>query len=160
MRLSTSLCWVFGLWVAAGVEAGMGGGPPGPLLLMGVAAGLQAGPLAGMLIGTGAGLIDAALCGRDAFLLVALGLLGGLAASQVSRWFANTHLLVGVVAAALISFLLVLPLGAVMRLPLGALLLFALCRAGYNALWMIAIYGIVLVVSQRGSKQVSSGEIL
>jgi hypothetical protein len=158
MRLSTSLLWVLGLWIAAGLEAGLAGGPPGPLLLVGAAAGLHAGPVAGIIVGACAGVIDAALCGRDAFPLILLGVLGGLAASQLTRWFARTHLLVGVAAAMLLSFLWAFTLGLGMHLPPGVIFLIALRRTGVNALWMIAIYGIVLVASRR-SIPMHSGEI-
>lgn len=144
------LGWIAGLWVAAGVEAAWGGGMPGPLLLVALAAGLWAGPVAGVLVGAGAGLCDAALFGHNLLLTGAVGMACGGGASLVAKWFARRNLLVALLTAACFT-LLSMPLLTWSSFYHPANLMWAvLRRACENALWMIPIYGILLL-SFRGS---------
>lgn len=153
MRLSSVLSWGCGIWVAAGVEAAFGGGMPGPLLLTALAAGLWAGGEMGLLVGVGAGLCGAALCGQQVILWVALCALAGMGASILTRWFSRRHLLVGVFTAVSISLVLTFFLALSVHHPLHAAVSLALWRSGVNALWMCAIYGIVLIASARGTQR-------
>ena len=157
MRWYAVLGWMAGLWVAAGVQAAWGGGMPGPVLLLAVMAGLWAGPVAGMLAGAGAGMCDAVLSGQALGMPAVAGLLCGAGAGLLATWCARRHPLIAVGAAIIVSVPLCLVYGR-HDLPLRALLLFAARRAAVNALWMICIYGIVLLVSPRRSPELIYGK--
>ena len=144
-----------GLWVAAGAEAAWGGGMPGPLLLVALAAGLWSGPRAGLLAGTAAGVCDAALFGQNLLVYGVLGMASGGGASLLTRWLSRHHLLVAVLCALVVSVLLSLLLGwSSYHHPTSATLA-ALGRGGENSLWMIAIYGILLVGNYASSMMMS-----
>ena len=147
MRFTTVLAWGGGIWAAAGVEAARGGGVPGPLLLLGVAAGLWGGPTAGLIVGALAGWCSAALCGRDRWLLTLLSMGAGLLASAVPLWAARRNVLVGVLTALLCTLLVAGALTLLGGGSFSAAARFAAWRSGENGLWMIPIYGIVLLVS-------------
>lgn len=158
MRLWEPLAWIAGLWLAAGAEAAWGGGMPGPLLLIALTAGLCAGTRAGLLVGVGAGLCDAALCGRDLIPLALLGMLCGGVAGLLPRWFSSRHLLVGMGTAFVMSLGVSLTWAIGAGNPSPAALLAVLQRGGVNVLWMFAIYGIVLVISFRRANNLLRGE--
>ncbi len=149
MRWGAVLGWGLGLWVAAGCEAAWGGTYPGPLFLLALAAGLAAGPAAGLGVGFAAGLCTAILCGRDLFPLVLCGMISGGLAGIVPRWFSARNILIGIGVAFLASTLVSLGWLLPWRLPAGTLLLHAVRHGGVAALWMFAIYGIVLVIYTR-----------
>jgi len=157
MTWFTILAWIAALWLAAGIEAAWGGGMPGPLLLVALAAGLWSGPRAGLAIGAAAGLCDAALFGGSVFSLGLLGMACGGAAGLLTPWLSRQHLLVGLFAALVISFLVGLPLGWPHYSHFTGAMLAALGRSGENLLWMIPIYGIVLLAS-RSSNSPLRGE--
>lgn len=124
---------------------------PGPLLLLALLAGLWSGIGAGMLVGAGAGLCDAALSGHWLVAFMLIGMVCGAGAGVMSDWVAHRHPLVGVTVAVVTSFLLCLIFGLFMHLSSHELLLFAARRAGINALWMLLISGIMFIVSPRRS---------
>lgn len=130
---------------------------PGPMLLVALAVGLWSGPRAGTVVGAGAGICDAALFDENCMLLGFIGMACGGAAGLLTPWLSRRHLLVGMAAALVISFLA----GLLLRWPhhrqLTDAVLAALGRGGENALWMIPIYGIVLLVF-RGEKPALRGE--
>ncbi len=135
-----------------------GHGVPGPVFLMAVAAGLWAGPVFGLFIGTVAGLVDAIL-GSQAFIpITLLTMLCATAAGFLPRWVSRRHLLIGLLAAFVSSFLAGAVLALLAGRPMPALFSFAVRRACENALWMIPIYGIVLVISFRRSDTVYHGD--
>jgi hypothetical protein len=148
MSWLSALAWVAGLWLAAGVEAAWGGGMPGPLLLVALAAGLWSGARAGLLVGAGAGLCDAALFGGNVVLLGFLGMVSGGAAGVLTPWFSRQHLLVGLLTALAVTFFVGLLLGWPQHHHFADSVLAALARGGENALWMIPIYGMVLLGSR------------
>ena len=143
--------WTAGVWVAAGVQAACGGGMPGPLLLLALMAGLWSGIGAGMLVGLGAGLCDAALSGHALIPLAFLGMACGAGAGALSGWVAHRHPLVSAMAAVVTSLLICLTFGLLRHLSSHELLFFALRRAGENALWMLLISGIIFILSPRRS---------
>lgn len=149
MSALKALGWVIGLWVAAGVEAAWHGGLPGPMLLVALAAGLLVSPTAGMILGVLAGVGETALFGGPVLLNGTLGLLCGLAGGVIARWCAPRNLFVGVGAALLLSFPATLLVSWSSYSLLSDAALMALRRSGENALWMTAIYGIVLLLSHR-----------
>jgi len=149
MAVIRALAWVAGVWLAAGAEAAWSGGMPGPMLLVAVAAGLLVGPAAGMLLGVLAGISEAALFGGSILLQGLLGLGCGGCASLIARWCAPRHLLVAAATAAVLSFPAALLAGWPHYHQPAAVALAALRRSGENALWMVAIYGIVLLLSHR-----------
>jgi hypothetical protein len=149
MRWSAVLGWGVGLWVATGCEAVWGGSNPGPLFLLALSAGLVHGPAAGLGIGFAAGLGSAVLCGRDLLPLVLCGMAGGALAGLVPRWFSARNVLIGVLLAFLTTTVLNLAWMLPLHLPAGRLLRTAASHGGMQALWMFAIYGIVLIVSAR-----------
>ncbi|MHB9107290.1 MAG: hypothetical protein ACYDCO_09585 [Armatimonadota bacterium] len=157
MTWISALAWIAGLWLAAGIEAAWGGGMPGPLLLVALAAGLWSGPRAGMIIGAGAGVCDAVLFGGNFMLLGFIGSAGGGAAGLLTPWLSKRHLLVGLAAALVFSFLIGLLLGWPHHRHLAGTVLSALGRGGENSLWMIPIYGIVLLAF-RGEHTSLRGE--
>lgn len=159
MRFSSLSAWCVGIWLAAGVQLAAGGGMPGPVFLVAIAAGVWAGLPTGLVVGTLAGLCEALLGQQDFISLAMLTMLSGAAAGLLTRWFARTHLLVGMLAALLTSCIVTLTLGVVHGRPTLAALLFALRRGGENTLWMIPIYGIVLVVSLQRTSSDRRGEI-
>jgi len=156
MRFTAMLAWAGGIWVAAGVEAARGGGAPGPLFLLAVAAGLWAGLPAGLVTGALVGLCSATLCGRDLCWFIILGMAAGGLASILPTWMSNRHLLVGILSAAVISFPIALLTALHAGLPVGSWLWLSALRSGENALWMIPIYGIVLLASPRQESIVES----
>ncbi len=135
-----------------------GRGVPGPVFLVAVAAGLWAGPLTGLLIGTAAGLTDAMLGSQTFIATPLLCMACATATGLLSRWLARRHLLVGVFAACVTSLLAAGALAALSGRPAPALVSFAVFRAGENTLWMIPIYGIVLVMSWQRSTAGMRGE--
>jgi|GEM_PF-1956171 len=157
MTWFSALAWIAGLWLAAGIEAAWGGGMPGPLLLVALAAGLWAGTRTGLLMGAAAGMCGAALFGGNVFFLGLLGMACGGAAGLLTPWLSRHHLLVGLFAALAVS----LPVGLLLGWPhhrhFAGAALAALGRSGENLLWMIPIYGIVLLASQ-GSNSTLRGE--
>jgi hypothetical protein len=124
---------------------------PGPLLLLGVAAGLWAGPAAGLIVGALAGWCSAALCGRDLWTLTLLSMAAGALASAVPLWAARRHVLVGVLTAVVCSLLAAAALTLLGGGTLADAARFAAWRSGENGLWMIPIYGIVLLLSAPGT---------
>jgi len=148
MTWFSALAWIAGLWLAAGVEAAWGGGMPGPLLLVALAAGLWSGPRVGVLVGAGAGLCDAALFGGNILFLGLLGMACGGVAGMLTHWLSRRHLLVGLFTALVISFLVGFLLSWPHHYHLADAALIALRRSGENTLWMIPIYGIVLLAFQ------------
>ena len=158
MRFALLPIWLIGLWLAAGAEAACGRGVPGPLFLVAVAAGLCAGPLAGLLIGMIAGLADAILGSQSFIATVLLTMTCATATGFLSHWFARRHLLVAVFAAFANSLLAGAILAVLAGQSASTLLSFAVHRAGENTLWMIPIYGIVLVVSWQRSTGSFRGE--
>jgi len=142
------LGWIAGVWVAAGVEAAWGGGMPGPLLLVALAAGLWSGARVGLIVGAVAGLCDAALFGGNVLLLGVLGTACGGGAGLLTLWCSRRHLLVGLFTALIVSFLVGLLLGWPHHHHVAGAALAALALSGENTLWMIPIYGIVLVASR------------
>ena len=157
MTWISALAWVAALWLAAGLEAAWGGGMPGPMLLVALAAGLWSGPRAGMVVGAGAGICDAVLFGENFLLLGFIGMAGGGAAGLLAPWLSKRHLLVGLAAALVISFLAGMVLGWPHHHHLTGAVLAALARGGENTLWMIPIYGIVLLAF-RGENSALRGE--
>jgi len=143
----------------AGVQMAWGGGTPGPLFLTAIAAGIWAGPIAGLIIGTATGLCAAMLNGKAFMLIALLTMACATAAGYLPRIFSRKHLLVGMLAAFVASFLASITLGALAAQPISALLWFAVRRGGVNSLWMIPIYGIVLVVSMLRAATRDRGEI-
>lgn len=151
LRLASLPLWLMGVWLAAGAETACGWGMPGPVFLVAIAAGLWAGPWTGACIGAAAGLADAIL-GSQTFAATAVLTIGcATAAGLLARWLARRHLLVGLLAAFASSLLAGVLLAALTGQPAPALLRSAAARAGENTLWMIPIYGIVLVVSWQRS---------
>ncbi|HOF87875.1 MAG TPA: hypothetical protein PLZ36_07190 [Armatimonadota bacterium] len=149
MRWQTGLAWGAALWLAAGVEGALGGGAPGPLFLLPLAAGLAGGPVTGLLVGAGAALLASA-AGGPALALIALLTLGaGLGAGLLTRWVSARNLLVAGLAAFAASALAALLLALAAGQPPGEAGSFALRRGGVHALWMVAIYSIILVMSPR-----------
>ena len=144
--------------IAAALEAACGGGMPGPLLLLALAAGLAGGLQYGLLIGAAAGLCSSLLTGAYLPVFVVVGMLTGAAASIIPRYFSRRNLLIAVGAAGCCSLLICLLWGAWFHLSLQSALLFA-CRRGLcNALWMFPIYGIVLVFSDERVSRYSMRE--
>jgi hypothetical protein len=127
------------------------------MLLVALAAGLWSGPRAGMLLGAGVGMCDAALFGGNFSLLVLIGLACGGLASVVTRWLSRRHLLVGLLTALAASVLIRLLLAWPYDSDLVGIVVPALHRAGVNVMWMIPIYGVVLL-SSRGSTTASVRE--
>jgi len=147
MSVFAVLGWISGLWVAAGLEAAWGGGMPGPLLLVALVAGLWSGPQTGMLVGTAAGLCDAALFGQPLLLCGLIGLGAGAGAGLLTQSFSRRHLLLASMSALVASLLSSLLLGwSAYHYPEEAAVA-ALRRGGENFLCMIAIYGILLLVN-------------
>ncbi len=149
MRWLPIVAWVGSLWVAAGVEAVFGDGMPGPLLLVAIAAGIWTGVTGGLVTGAAAGLLGGVISGHGLCWHIAIGMAVGAAASALPRWLAREHLVIAIVGAIIASSLITLVLSLKQGFPMGDALLFALRRSGQNALWMIPIYGIVLIVSPR-----------
>ena len=144
--------------MVAGVEATLGIGAPGPLLMLALVAGIWAGPVSGALVGAYAGLCDALLIGHSIAPLMLIGMLSGLGASLLPRWFSRHHLIVNMLAAitASIVFCCMQALASSIQIP--DLLSWMLLSCAHNSLWMIAIYGIVLVVSFMHVGKSVSGE--
>ncbi len=158
MRIALLPIWLIGLWLAAGAETASGWGMPGPVFLVAVAAGLWAGPTAGLLMGTIAGLTDAILGGQTFMATALLTIACATATGFLGRWLARRHLLVGLFAAFATSLLAGVILALLAGQSASALLSFAASRAGENTLWMIPIYGIVLVISWQRSTVSIRGE--
>ena len=150
MSFRALLAWGVSIWIIAGIEAAMGTGFPGPLFMLTLAAGFSSGSLAGVIVGMLAGLCSV-VSGGSFFLSpligVALGLTGGLCA----RYFSRRNLLVAILMGLLFSFVLSMLLQIGTHRALPQVLQFALWRGLFNALWISAIYGIVLVLSTRHS---------
>jgi hypothetical protein len=147
--------WIATLWLAAGIEGALGRGMPGPVFLVALAAGLSAGPRAAMLIAAGAGLCASAVSGIP-LLPVTLGcLVVASSASLLARWFSTRNLLVCATAAFVTSALAALLFALSAHQSLAQAGEFAIRRGGENALWIFAIYSIVLVVSSRSSRQIA-----
>jgi len=157
MTWISALAWIAGLWLAAGIEAAWGGGMPGPLLLVALAAGLWSGPRVGLLVGAGAGVCDAVLFGGNFMAAGFIGMACGGAAGLLTPWLSKRHLLVGLATALVCSFLVGLLLGWPHHHQLAGAALAALGRGGENTLWMMPIYGIVLLVF-RGENTSMRGE--
>ncbi len=149
MRWQIGLAWGAALWLAAGVEGALGGGTPGPLFLIPLAAGLAGGSVVGLLVAGGAAILACAVNGQSLALMALLYLSASLGASQLPRWVAPRNLLVAGLAAFVASMLAAISLALAAGQALGDAASFALRRGGVNALWMCAIYSIVLVVSPR-----------
>jgi len=150
MSVRTLLAWGVSIWIFTGIEAAMGTGIPGPLFMLTLAAGFSSGSLAGVIVGVLAGLCSAIL-GGSLFLFTLMGVALGLAGGLCARYFSRRNLLVAIIMGWLFSFVLcaLLQIGT-HRAPLR-IFQFALWRGLFNALWISAIYGIVLVLSTRHS---------
>jgi len=124
-----------------------GWGMPGPVFLVAIAAGLWAGPMTGLLIGVIAGLTNA-IFGSQTFVVTTLITMACATASgYIARWLARRHLLVGLLTAFATSLCAVIILALLAGQPILTLWSFAVYRAGENSLWMILIYGVILVPS-------------
>ncbi len=127
---------------------------PGPLFVVTLAAGLSGGAITGMLVGLGAALAASAMSGTP-LMSIAIACLGaGALVSLLPRWLSARHLLVGITAAFLASALYASILACFAHQALMEVGLFALRRGGVNALWMFAIYSIVLVLYPRPAPRV------
>ncbi|MHB9134652.1 MAG: hypothetical protein ACYDBB_26560 [Armatimonadota bacterium] len=158
MRVLPILGWAGGIWVAAGVDFAFGNGLPGPLLLIALAAGLWSGTVAGLLVGCAAGLCAAAMTGHGAVLATFFCASGGALASLLPRWYSRRHLLIAMVLAGLVTGIITLLLGLVAHQPLSQLLRYTCWRSAANILWMIPIYGSIILLAPAGSRRNTSGE--
>ncbi|HEY3375878.1 MAG TPA: hypothetical protein VGL77_00150 [Armatimonadota bacterium] len=158
MLLRAFLIWGCGLWLVAGLESALGSGFPGPLLLLAIAAGLSAGRIPGLSIGIAIGFCSAAISGLPLLPLVCIGVFTGLLASYVHRFCSPRHLVVAACCALLFTFAAGLCVSLIVHTPLAQALLPLCWRSLSNALWMVPIYGIVLVFSSRKSSVMQTWE--
>jgi hypothetical protein len=143
------LGWGIGLWLAAGCEAGFGIGFPGPLLLVALAAGLASGPTTGAVVGLFAGLCGAALAGSGHIGLCAAGAGAGALMGVASSWVSRRNPAWALLAAGVASLCFALLLGLLAQRGFGHAGRLALQQAGINMLWMIPVYGGVLLCVRR-----------
>lgn len=153
MRWQAVTGWIAAIWLAAGIEGALGGGTPGPLYLVALVAGLTAGPLAGLCIGAGAGLCGSAMSGAPLLPVALAGMLAGGGAGLLGRWFSTRNLLVCAATTFLASALYALLLALSAHQSLARAGEFAVRRGGVHALWIFAIYSIVLVISSRSPRR-------
>jgi hypothetical protein len=144
--------WGLGLWLVAGGEAAVGGGFPGPLLLLALAAGLSGGPTLGAVVGACAGFLGGVLAGGGHFALAATGAAAGALAGAAAPWISRRNPIWALLAAALVSFLISLLLCLLWHRGGGEAVRFAALRAGQNMLWMLPIYGAVLLLAPRAPR--------
>lgn len=154
MRIWPILGWGLGVWLAAGAEAAAGGGAPGPLWLVALAAGLRCGASTGMAVGCAAGASGAALAGTGVLVTIPLGMVGAWGVSLLPRWLSAQNLLIGMLAAAILTLPVAFTLLVAAHQPVGAAAMAAVARAGINAAWMAPIYGITLLATRRSGQRV------
>jgi hypothetical protein len=154
MRWQVLLGWGCGLWIAAVMQHTVGGAMPGLLLLVALVAGLVSPTPVAVLVGACAGVCDAVVSGGEFALCVLLSLAASGAGIQIARRFSRWNLLTGMGTAALVSFFCAACIGLMSNLPLQGAMLSGAQHAWQNALWIIPIYGMVFLVSERGRTRI------
>lgn len=147
MKWQAVIGWGCGILIAAGCEFAGGAGAPGPLLLTALAAGLFAGAVPGAIVGACAGLCTAVISGSPLLPITAMFALFAALVSSVGTFFSRRNLLVALSLAVTFSFLITLGWLQLTSVPLLRALVLSSQRGLVNSLWMLAIYGIILVFS-------------